>query len=80
MTRTRRAIGTILLTATILGGCGACTQQYGRWTDDMRNRPAQEERVKDPRVTLIPPKVIQEDDPGWDCHTMGNRICGPLAD
>lgn len=20
---------------------------------------------------------IQEDDPGWDCHTMGNRICGP---
>lgn len=19
---------------------------------------------------------IQEDDPGWDCHTMGNLICG----
>jgi hypothetical protein len=19
---------------------------------------------------------ISEDDPGWDCHTMGNRICG----
>lgn len=23
-----------------------------------------------------PPKVLQEDDPGWDCRTMGNRICG----
>lgn len=20
--------------------------------------------------------TIQEDDPGWDCHTMGNLICG----
>ena len=25
----------------------------------------------------IPQPTIQEDDPGWDCHTMGNRICGP---
>lgn len=22
------------------------------------------------------PDVIQEDDPRWDCRTMGNRICG----
>lgn len=21
--------------------------------------------------------VIHEDDPGWDCATMGNKICGP---
>lgn len=21
--------------------------------------------------------VIEEDDPRWDCRTMGNRICGP---
>lgn len=21
--------------------------------------------------------VITEDSPGWNCHTMGNRICGP---
>lgn len=20
--------------------------------------------------------VLQEDDPGWDCRTMGNRVCG----
>ena len=33
---------------------------------------------------LLPEKVElrqyvpqpQEDEPGWDCHTMGNRICG----
>lgn len=22
----------------------------------------------------------EEDEPGWDCATMGNRICGPGAD
>lgn len=21
---------------------------------------------------------IQEDDPGWDCQTMGNQVCGEL--
>ena len=21
--------------------------------------------------------AVEEDEPGWDCHTMGNRICGP---
>jgi hypothetical protein len=21
-------------------------------------------------------EVIHEDDPRWDCHTMGNRVCG----
>lgn len=23
--------------------------------------------------------VITEDDPRWDCHTMGNRVCGTQA-
>jgi len=23
-----------------------------------------------------PAQVITEDSPGWDCRTMGNRICG----
>jgi hypothetical protein len=23
---------------------------------------------------------IQEDDPRWDCETMGNKICGPEGD
>lgn len=25
------------------------------------------------------PPVLQEDDPGWDCATMGNRVCGPVT-
>jgi hypothetical protein len=28
-----------------------------------------------PRPTVTAASV-QEDDPGWDCNTMGNRICG----
>lgn len=23
------------------------------------------------------PRPIMEDDPGWDCRTMGNLMCGP---
>jgi hypothetical protein len=33
---------------------------------------------KVPKATeKVAPRKIQEDDPGWDCRTMGNRICGP---
>jgi LPXTG-motif cell wall-anchored protein len=30
-------------------------------------------------MSVPPPTtpVLQEDDPGWDCTTMGNLICGP---
>lgn len=27
-----------------------------------------------------PATQVQEDDANWDCHTMGNRICGPQVD
>lgn len=25
-------------------------------------------------------EVIEEDDPRWDCETMGNKVCGPTAE
>lgn len=28
-------------------------------------------------MDLTTDATIQEDDPRWDCHTMGNRECGP---
>lgn len=33
-----------------------------------------------PPVRSVPtPQVsVQEDDPGWDCKTMGNGVCGPV--
>ena len=24
--------------------------------------------------------IVMEDDPRWDCRTMGNRVCGPAND
>ncbi len=30
-------------------------------------------------IQPAPEEPIQEDDPRWDCTTMGNRICGPDA-
>jgi hypothetical protein len=29
------------------------------------------------RETSTVQTVLQEDDPGWDCATMGNKTCGP---
>jgi hypothetical protein len=29
--------------------------------------------------TPTPAGQCQEDDPCWDCHTMGNHICGPAT-
>lgn len=29
--------------------------------------------------TDAPPVTIHEEDPGWDCATMGNQICGPVS-
>jgi hypothetical protein len=31
----------------------------------------------DPRVGPTGKPICQEDQRCWDCHTMGNRICGP---
>lgn len=30
--------------------------------------------VPAPATTAV---VCHEEEPCWDCHTMGNRICGP---
>ncbi len=30
-----------------------------------------------PTTTAPAPVALQEDDPGWDCQTMGNEQCGP---
>lgn len=27
-------------------------------------------------ATVTMPVAVEEDSPGWDCATMGNRICG----
>lgn len=31
-------------------------------------------------VTPTAPEVIMEDDPRWNCATMGNKICGPAPE
>jgi hypothetical protein len=39
-----------------------------------------------PSITWSAPAVLtqsvqcQEDDPCWDCHALGNRVCGPAND
>jgi hypothetical protein len=37
-------------------------------------------RPMDPRPTMVPngqgAATPEEDEPGWDCHTMGNMVCG----
>lgn len=40
--------------------------------------PIQDPRSISPTGTATQQVVaqLQEDDPGWDCNTMGNRVCG----
>jgi len=36
-----------------------------------------------PHVEPLSVQRVEEDDPRWDCRTMGNRVCGapaPIAD
>jgi hypothetical protein len=35
--------------------------------------------VTEPAVAPAAAPRIEEDEPGWDCHTMGNKVCGPAA-
>jgi hypothetical protein len=28
------------------------------------------------KASVNAPRLIEEDDPGWNCHTMGNGVCG----
>jgi hypothetical protein len=30
-----------------------------------------------PSSPAVTPAPLQEDDPGWDCATMGDKLCGP---
>lgn len=32
-------------------------------------------------VYVVTPRaaVVYEDEPGWNCATMGNRVCGPVG-
>lgn len=34
--------------------------------------------LTDAHGNILRGERITEDDPRWDCHTMGNKICGPL--
>ena len=36
-----------------------------------------EPRVVEQPAPVVVEEVIAEDDPRWDCETMGNKICGP---
>lgn len=29
--------------------------------------------------TTLPQRIVQEDEPSWNCKTMGNRNCGPAG-
>lgn len=61
---------TIALTTTVVS-CNVAT--------DVRTSPA-------PSVTWNAPSILteavrcQEDDPCWQCDSMGNRVCGPKND
>lgn len=59
----RRTVTAAVLTATVFAG-GFLTAQALDTNEATVSQPTQATQQ------------IQEDDPRWDCRTMGNRICG----
>lgn len=76
MNSKRQTVLAIVATAVISVGtvvAGTVTQSTGHPARDIG------EQVGRPGTSFTQtPKRITEDDPAWDCQTMGNRICGPL--
>lgn len=66
MKRTAAVIAAAVLTATLTHA--ALTTAYST------THPT------DGRTSLSIPATCQEDDPCWDCHSLGNRVCGPKND
>lgn len=60
-TRTRVAIG-LLATAGVLT----------LWAEGSQPKL----KLRAPLEAPGPAKALEEDDPNWDCRTMGNHICG----
>jgi hypothetical protein len=57
------------------------TSMAGVRLSEFETRAQLEAYAKDKGFQLIdgnPPMTITEDDPRWDCRTMGNKICGPV--
>lgn len=57
-------------------GWGGVSALDARWTESDRIQGQYISEV--PSTTTTTTTVIMEDDPRWDCETMGNRICGPV--
>ena len=56
-------VGALVVTST------SCVPHYGGYLD----HPPEQSTT----TTTWAPPVIQEDDPRWNCFTMGDLICGP---
>lgn len=44
--------------------------------------PPFEEPTSTPPIVVDPPPLVgscEEDNPCWDCETMGNMVCGPIV-
>jgi hypothetical protein len=48
------------------------------WQEVNKEMPTHFEKICADNATFIP--HIEEDQPGWNCLTMGNHICGPDID
>lgn len=60
---------------------GACDWEDAspEWWADANCTGHDPVNVPEPSPKLAPTPAFQEDEPGWDCLTQGNHICGPVT-
>lgn len=79
MTNAKAALAATIALATIVLGM-SLEGHYDRDTiAPTKTELVTPVKVPGPTVTktIAPTPTIEEDDPRWNCMTMGNRICGP---
>jgi hypothetical protein len=74
----RRSLIALAFTAALVAGMTASIwNPVTRAYDDMtRSFDSIAGQAVDDAATPDAPEVLTEEDPGWNCLTMGNRLCG----
>ena len=74
-----KLISLIMLFVLSTLGLSACsTEAHNASTKGVEHVvKASTQPTTQPSTEAKPAKECQEDEPCWDCHTMGNKVCGP---
>ena len=70
-----RVVALVLWAIGLIALYGVAAELFGD-SDDRSYCPANDSLCDDGEANV---PILQEDDAGWDCETMGNKVCGDTS-